>query len=77
MSFGATDTVGCVCTGGRCVFLLEGGYDLKGLGESVAETFRAVLGQESVDKFDPQLLREEPMDKVRALIKDAKALHSL
>ena len=43
----------------------------------MAETFRAVLGHQSVDKFDPQLLREEPMDKVRALITEAKALHLL
>lgn len=27
------------------MFLLEGGYDLKALGESVAETFRALLGK--------------------------------
>ena len=31
--------------GGRLVFMLEGGYDLKALGESVAETFRGLLGQ--------------------------------
>jgi acetoin utilization deacetylase AcuC-like enzyme len=59
------------------VFLLEGGYDLKGLGESVAETFRAMLGQPTADKFNADLLREEPLDKVRALIKEAKLVHSL
>lgn len=59
------------------MFLLEGGYDLKGLGESVAETFRAVLKQPSVDLFNADLLREEPMDKVRALIREAKSVHSL
>lgn len=64
-------------TGGRCVFLLEGGYDLKGLGESVAETFRAVLGQPSVDKFNAELLRDEPWDKAKILIAEAKRVHSL
>jgi acetoin utilization deacetylase AcuC-like enzyme len=63
--------------GGRCVFLLEGGYDLKGLGESVAETFRAVLDLPSVDKFNADLLRDEPTDKARALIAEAKRVHSL
>ena len=33
------------CAGGRLVFMLEGGYDLKALGESVAETFRGLLSQ--------------------------------
>ncbi|CAL8465932.1 g5468 [Coccomyxa elongata] len=64
-------------SGGRCVFLLEGGYDLKGLGESVAETFRAVLGQPSVDKFNADLLRDEPWDKAKILIAEAKRVHSL
>jgi acetoin utilization deacetylase AcuC-like enzyme len=59
------------------VFLLEGGYDLKGLGESVAETFRALLGLPSVDRFNPELLRDEPADKVRALIAEARLVHSL
>lgn len=27
------------------MFMLEGGYDLKALGESVAETFRGLLGK--------------------------------
>lgn len=30
--------------GGRCVFLLEGGYDLQGLSEGVTDSFRALLG---------------------------------
>ncbi|EIE18460.1 Arginase/deacetylase [Coccomyxa subellipsoidea C-169] len=64
-------------SGGRCVFLLEGGYDLKGLGESVAETFRAVLNLPSIDKFNADLLRDEPKDKARALITEAKRVHSL
>lgn len=59
------------------MFLLEGGYDLHALGNSVAETFRAVIGAPSADKFNPELLRDEPAEKVRALIKEARVVHSL
>lgn len=127
------------CAGGRLVFLLEGGYDLKALGESVAETFRALLGkvptrgclcllhsdlidtvpqtvrarllfmtpncrrsrccipfaqllaveevtmtscastwrQASADTFNADLLRDEPAEKVRAVLAEARAVHSL
>ena len=63
--------------GGRCVFLLEGGYDLKALGESVAETFRGALGLPSEDDFDPDFLREEPTSRVRACLQEVKRIHSL
>lgn len=63
--------------GGRVVFVLEGGYDLKALGESVANTFLGVLGDAAVDKFDAALLREEPLDKVKAVLLEAKRIHSL
>lgn len=59
------------------MFLLEGGYDLKGLGESVSETFRALLGLASVDNFNADLLPEEPRDKVRKIVAEAKRIHSL
>lgn len=49
--------------GGRVVFLLEGGYDLKALGASVADSFRGLLGEPSADSFNPDLLREEPAHK--------------
>ena len=49
--------------GGRVVFLLEGGYDLKALGASVADSFRGLLGEPSADSFDPDLLRDEPVHK--------------
>lgn len=63
--------------GGRCVFLLEGGYDLKALGEAVADTFTGLLGDASIDKFNADLLRDEPRDKADRLFKDAIAMHSL
>ena len=59
------------------MFLLEGGYDLQGLGESVSETFRALLGLESTDGFNADLLRDEPTDKVKRLIAEARSVHSL
>lgn len=63
--------------GGRVVFVLEGGYDLKALGESVANTFLGVLGEEAVDKFDAALLREEPLDKVGEVLREARRIHAL
>lgn len=63
--------------GGRAIFCLEGGYDLKGLGESVADSFLACLDRASMDKFNPALLRDEPMDKVRQAIKECRGIHGL
>jgi acetoin utilization deacetylase AcuC-like enzyme len=57
--------------------MLQGGYDLKALSESVCDSFRGVLGLPSEDKFNPQLLREEPMDKVRAVVKQVQQIHGL
>ena len=54
-----------------------GGYDLKALGESVAETMRGVLGLPSEDKFDPVFLRDEPLDKFRGALKEAQRVHGL
>lgn len=65
--------------GGRCVFFLEGGYNLKSLSYSVADSFRAFLGEPSVaSEFDnPSILYEEPLDKVKRVIDAVKSLHSL
>ncbi|KAK9842011.1 hypothetical protein WJX81_004193 [Elliptochloris bilobata] len=63
--------------GGRLVFLLEGGYDLKALGESVAETFRGLLGKASEDTFNADLLRDEPAEKVRKMLAEARLVHAL
>jgi len=62
---------------GRLVLLLEGGYDLNGLSESVVESFRALLGDASADKFDASTLLEEPHDKIQEAILHTKAIHSL
>ncbi|KAG5029825.1 hypothetical protein AAZX31_05G180000 [Glycine max] len=65
--------------GGRCVFFLEGGYNLKSLSYSVADTFRALLGDRSLaSEFDnPNILYEEPSTKVKQAIQKIKHIHSL
>lgn len=59
------------------VYLLEGGYNLQALGESVAENFRGILGLASDDKFDPSLLHEPPVSKIQAVLSEARAIHQL
>eukprot|EP00262_Sarcandra_glabra_P006892 TRINITY_DN19456_c0_g1_i1.p1 TRINITY_DN19456_c0_g1~~TRINITY_DN19456_c0_g1_i1.p1 ORF type:complete len:444 (-),score=72.67 TRINITY_DN19456_c0_g1_i1:184-1515(-) len=65
--------------GGRCVFFLEGGYNLQSLSYSVAETFRAFLSEPSLaSKFDnPAILYEEPLVKAKQAIQRVKHIHSL
>ncbi|XP_072966497.1 histone deacetylase 10, chloroplastic isoform X2 [Typha angustifolia] len=56
--------------GGRCVFFLEGGYNLQSLSNSVVDTFRAFLGEPSLaPQFDdPAILFEEPLSKLKQAI---------
>ncbi|KAF8404344.1 hypothetical protein HHK36_009227 [Tetracentron sinense] len=65
--------------GGRCVFFLEGGYNLQSLSYSVAESFRAFLGEPSLSsRFDdPSILYKEPSDKVKQAIQRVKHIHFL
>ncbi|CAL9083112.1 unnamed protein product [Musa acuminata var. zebrina] len=65
--------------GGRCVFFLEGGYNLQSLSSSVADTFRAFLGEPSLaSQFDdPAMLYEEPLSRVKKVLQKAKHIHSL
>ncbi|VFQ81808.1 unnamed protein product [Cuscuta campestris] len=66
--------------GGRCVFFLEGGYNLDSLANSVAESFRALLGEKSsASEFDnPAILAAEPSAKViKKAIRSVKSIHSL
>ncbi|KAL1538977.1 Histone deacetylase 14, chloroplastic [Salvia divinorum] len=65
--------------GGRCVFFLEGGYNLTSLSNSVADSFRAFLGEPSLAaEFDnPAFLYEEPSRKVKEAIQRVKHIHSL
>ena len=64
--------------GGKCVFLLEGGYDLTGLSEGVTDSFRALLGDasgEATDKIDGLVDADDA--KVRKVLKEAIATHQL
>lgn len=65
--------------GGRCVFFLEGGYNLDSLSYSVTDSFRAFLGEKSLaSEFDnPSILYEEPSTKVKQAIQRVKHIHSL
>ena len=64
--------------GGRCVFLLEGGYDLVGLSEGVTDSFRALLGDASGEASGGVPgLGDEPVEKVRRVLAEAKATHEL
>lgn len=65
--------------GGRCVFFLEGGYNLKSLSYSVADSFRAFLGERSLasDFDNPAILYDEPSTKVKQAIQRVKHIHSL
>ncbi|XVF58799.1 hypothetical protein PTKIN_Ptkin07bG0095500 [Pterospermum kingtungense] len=65
--------------GGRCVFFLEGGYNLDSLSNSVADSFRAFLGEPSLaSKFDdPAILYEEPSTRVKQAMQRVKHIHSL
>ncbi|KAK9950124.1 hypothetical protein M0R45_005626 [Rubus argutus] len=67
-----------ICSG-RCVFFLEGGYNLDSLSYSVADSFRAFLRESSLSStFDnPAMLYEEPSAKVKQAIQRVKHIHSL
>lgn len=64
---------------GRCVFFLEGGYNLKSLADSVSDSFRAFLGDASLShKVDnPAILYDEPSLLVRKAIDQIKSIHVL
>jgi hypothetical protein len=54
---------------------------LQALGAAVADSFRGLLDEASADAFNPDLLRDEPLDKVQTyaagtLIKSC-AVHTL
>ena len=36
-----------------------------------------VLGEGPADRFNPDLLRDEPLDKVRAVLAEARRIHGL
>lgn len=46
-------------------------------GDSVANTFLGLLGSPAEDAFNPDLLRDEPLDRVKALLSEARRTHEL
>jgi len=63
---------------GRLVFLLEGGYNTEALGESVAETWRALLQEGSQEgKKVMEMPQVEPLEQVQDLIKKLKQIHKI
>lgn len=57
--------------------MLEGGYDLRALGESVVDSMLGTLGDAPLGKLNSDLIQDEPLEKVKSLLHNAKALHSL
>ncbi|KAG7671451.1 hypothetical protein Ndes2526B_g09390 [Nannochloris sp. 'desiccata'] len=64
---------------GRIVFFLEGGYDVEALGESVVETWLALVGEPSREgtHLKKELPQEEPVEEVKQLIQKIKQVHKL
>lgn len=60
---------------GRCVWIMEGGYHLQSLPESVASSLSAIRGAEQQQR--QQQLREEPLAKVEKLLEQVTRLHEL
>ena len=58
------------------MFFLEGGYDLKALGESVADTFRALLGKVRMQR-PPCLMHGVTTGACSAASRDTMVLHTL
>ncbi|XP_071713355.1 histone deacetylase 14, chloroplastic-like [Rutidosis leptorrhynchoides] len=67
--------------GGRCVFFLEGGPSKGIVSFSVAESFRAFLGEPSMaDEFEKKyavFLHDEPINKIKEAIQRTKSVHSI
>lgn len=58
--------------------MLEGGYQPEAVGEAVAETFLALLGEPSVEGRRPLALpRPEPLAEVAKLVRELRSIHGL
>lgn len=62
---------------GRCLFVLEGGYHLEALGESVTSSFSAILGNDPIDSVHRDWLRDEPRDGISKILSEVKSIHEL
>jgi acetoin utilization deacetylase AcuC-like enzyme len=50
--------------GGRCMFILEGGYHQQSLAEAVVDSFAGVLGLPVLSSSSGAALPDEPLAKV-------------
>lgn len=57
---------------GRCLFILEGGYDQASLAEAVTDSISGILGGPILDTFDPASLQKEPLDKVQDVLTQSR-----
>ncbi len=62
------------CCGGKAVFCLEGGYNLKALAGSVAATFHVLLGDVVIDGNS---VSDEGAPDISSLIAELKGIHNL
>ncbi|GAB4821327.1 hypothetical protein N2152v2_008373 [Parachlorella kessleri] len=78
LAAGVVDLARELCSG-RCLLLLEGGYDKDALAESVGETMRALLGQPPSHEVCAELpgCQPEPLEAVEAVIQQVRDLHGL
>ena len=65
--------------GGRMMLLLEGGYSLAGLARGVADSCRALLGEDPADAAadEEAALEPEPLAEVHELIARVRAIHGI
>lgn len=61
---------------GRCIFILEGGYDQGSLKEAVVHSMLGIL-HEPVDHVPVVGLTAEPLEKLQNAINQACGLHNL
>ena len=59
---------------GRMVFVLEGGYNIEALGDSVVESLRGLAGLGSEAKYDSPHLYEEPLERIERAVAEAHGL---
>lgn len=70
------------CCHGRMLLVLEGGYNVDALGESVCEAFLALLGEKSREESRGSgevmhVPHEEPLDAVKEMTLQLKQIHSI
>lgn len=59
---------------GRCMFILEGGYDQASLAGAVCDSFNGILDGGILDSFDPGRLQGEPVSKAQDRLHEAREL---